>query len=237
MKPHLEAENGMYEFDLAGRRILVIDDDPISLKVMRNILEEGGLGPVETVASGEAGIESIEGAPPDLVLLDIVMPGIEGFEVCRIVRRSSPARDIPVLMVTGGDADSEKSLEKSFRAGATDFITKPVRPIELLARVRSALNVKIAGDRLKQELARRIAAEKEKQKTIGELQKALAEIRTLGGLLPICASCKKVRDDEGYWTQIENYISRRSDAEFSHGICPECRQKYMEQLEKENRRE
>ncbi len=68
-------------------------------------------------------------------------------------------------------------------------------------------------------------ADKEKSVVIAELKKALEEIKTLSGFLPICASCKKIRDDQGYWKQIEVYISEHSEAEFSHGICPECAEK------------
>jgi hypothetical protein len=74
-------------------------------------------------------------------------------------------------------------------------------------------------------LIERKRAEDEREKLIGELQDALAEVRTLSGLLPICASCKKIRDDQGYWNQIEDYISSRSEATFSHGICPDCAKK------------
>jgi hypothetical protein len=74
-------------------------------------------------------------------------------------------------------------------------------------------------------LDKRRRAEEEREKTIGELKRALAEVKTLSGLLPICASCKKIRDDKGYWRQIEKYVSDRSEAQFSHSICPECAQK------------
>lgn len=77
--------------------------------------------------------------------------------------------------------------------------------------------------------ARKKAAE-EQEKLIAELHQALAEIKTLSGLLPICASCKKIRDDKGYWNQIETYISTHSEAEFSHGICPECMKKLYPQF-------
>jgi hypothetical protein len=81
------------------------------------------------------------------------------------------------------------------------------------------------------------ALSEEQQKLIAELQGALAKIKTLKGMLPICASCKKVRDDKGYWSQIEAYISEHSEAEFSHGLCPECAQKlypkyYTEEMDK-----
>lgn len=68
-------------------------------------------------------------------------------------------------------------------------------------------------------------AEEEREKIIAELQQALSAVKTLSGLLPICASCKKIRDDQGYWNQIESYIKKHSGVEFSHGICPECAKK------------
>jgi hypothetical protein len=75
---------------------------------------------------------------------------------------------------------------------------------------------------LEKDIKKRIATEKEKERLIGQLQTALNEVKTLSGLIPICAQCKKVRDDKGYWNQIESYIHERSDADFSHSICPDC---------------
>ncbi len=72
------------------------------------------------------------------------------------------------------------------------------------------------------EVKERTDAEKQKEKLIGDLQKALSEIKMLTGLLPICTNCKKIRDDKGYWNQIETYIQSHTDARFSHGICPKC---------------
>ena len=84
------------------------------------------------------------------------------------------------------------------------------------------------------EISQRKRAEKERDKMIFNLQEALAKVKTLSGLLPICASCKKIRDDKGYWNQIESYISDHSEADFSHGICPQCAKKlypdYAEEL-------
>ena len=73
-------------------------------------------------------------------------------------------------------------------------------------------------------------SEKRKEELIVELQKALADVKTLGGLLPICSNCKKIRDDKGYWNQIEEYIHRHSEAEFSHSICPDCAKKLYPEL-------
>jgi hypothetical protein len=78
-------------------------------------------------------------------------------------------------------------------------------------------------------------ADKDKSKLIIQLQASLSEIKKLSGLLPICSSCKKIRDDKGYWNQIESYIRQHSEAEFSHGICPECSKKlYPDYYEKNN---
>ncbi len=85
--------------------------------------------------------------------------------------------------------------------------------------------------RLQREIAGRIKAEKEREKTIAELRTALQEVKTLQGLVPICAYCKKIRDDEGYWKQIEEYLQERSDFHFSHGICPECAKKLYPDLD------
>jgi hypothetical protein len=75
------------------------------------------------------------------------------------------------------------------------------------------------------DISERKQAAEEREKLIVDLQKALQDVKTLSGLLPICASCKKIRDDKGYWNILEQYISKHSGAEFSHGICPDCAQK------------
>ena len=87
-----------------------------------------------------------------------------------------------------------------------------------------------ANDKLSHEVAVRVRAETDREKLIVELQEALKEISVLDGLLPICASCKKIRDDEGYWHQVDTYIKNHSKAEFSHGYCPECYQKELDSL-------
>ena len=81
-------------------------------------------------------------------------------------------------------------------------------------------------DGIAHDITKRIQAEKEREKLILKLQEAFDNIKTLSGLLPICSNCKKIRDDKGYWNQIESYIRDHSEAEFSHGICPECAKKY-----------
>ena len=80
-------------------------------------------------------------------------------------------------------------------------------------------------------LDERIAAEQQREKVILELNKALSEVKKLSGFLPICSHCKKIRDDKGYWNRIESYIHNHSDAQLSHGICPECAKKYYPEFD------
>ena len=88
----------------------------------------------------------------------------------------------------------------------------------------------LANIALKKEMVERKRIEKEREKLISELQMAMGEVKKLSGFLPICSSCKKIRDDEGYWNQIESYIRDHSEAEFSHSICPECVKKLYPNL-------
>lgn len=102
---------------------------------------------------------------------------------------------------------------------------------ELEKRVEErTADLKSSNLRLKTEADERKRAQLEQEETLEELQQALQEIKTLSGFIPICASCKKVRDDDGFWNQIEEYISEHSDAHFSHGICPDCRDELYPEL-------
>ena len=144
--------------------------------------------------------------PPAIAILDWVMPGCDGVEVCRRVRAALPPISLYIILLTarGGSEDIVAALE----SGADDHVAKPFDREELLARLR-------VGERI-------IGLQNALVQRIRDLQDALSEIKTLQGLLPICSYCKRIRDDQNYWSQIEGYISKHSDARFSHGICPEC---------------
>jgi hypothetical protein len=98
------------------------------------------------------------------------------------------------------------------------------RPV--LAILKQVAEIEIELAHAQHEIERRKKAEKELGKVVQELEKALSEVKILQGILPICSHCKKIRDDQGYWQNVEKYIHDRSEAEFSHGVCPECAKKY-----------
>lgn len=186
-------------------RILVAEDDPTSQLVLQTVLTRAGH---EVIAVND-GAEALEAmAQPDtprLALLDWMMPKVDGAEVCRQLRAADDEPRYLILLTALG---RKEDIVAGLGAGADDYVTKPFHREELLARVA-------VGERmltLQHALARRVQ----------ELETALDQIRTLQGMLPICANCKKIRDDEGYWHQVESYISAHSKAVFTHGICPEC---------------
>jgi sigma-B regulation protein RsbU (phosphoserine phosphatase) len=199
--------------------ILIVDDSPDQQVLLRAILGKAGHTDLQSADSAQAAflLLNMEGqAPPpqiDLVLMDVLMPELDGVEACRQIKKRPHLRDIPIIMVT---AKSDLSnLQEAFAAGAVDFITKPVTSVELLARAASALA-------LKKEMDCRKAREEELRRSNDALQKAMGEVKVLRGLIPICASCKKIRNDGGFWQQLEEYIGEHSEAEFSHGICQPC---------------
>ncbi len=202
--------------------ILIVDDDLITQELFKGILEKQGYKKIQVSSSGEHALELIKKDPPDLILLDVFMPGIEGYEVCNRLKADNTTTHIPIIMVTGGAVQADEAIQKSFKAGAIDFITKPIRAIEFLARVNSSLTIKKKHDLLVTEIRKRKQAEKEKEKLIKKLKQALAEVKSLKGIVPICSHCKNIRDDKGYWNKLELYIQKHSEAEFSHGLCPEC---------------
>ena len=101
------------------------------------------------------------------------------------------------------------------------------RPV--LAILRQVAEIEVELTHAQQEIERRKIAEQERDKLIADLQKALSEVKTLRGFLPICSHCKSIRDDMGYWNRLEAYIKDHSDAELTHSICPECAKKYYPQ--------
>lgn len=178
-------------------RILVVEDESLIAKDLSLRLSDLGYEVAAIAHTGIAGVEAAEKHRPDLILMDIMLKGdMDGIEAATEIRKVS---DIPVIYLTAY-AD-EETLSRAKTTGAFGYILKPFEERE----IRSAIEIALY-----------------KHKMDLELKAARREIRVLNGLLPICASCKKIRDDKGYWNQLEVYIKDHSSAEFTHGYCPEC---------------
>lgn len=202
-------------------KILIADDDLTSRAMLTAIVSKLGYK-VTTVADGESAWNELHKEnPPRLLLLDWVMPGIDGLELCKRIRADNKLKQPYIIFITA--KEDKTDLISGLDAGANDYITKPYQRDELCARIRVGSRV----IELQDALAKRVA----------ELEDALAHIKRLQGILPICMYCHKIRTDRESWERIEQYISEHSEAVFSHGICPDCYKKLMESDEmKELRR-
>jgi DNA-binding response OmpR family regulator len=193
-------------------KILIAEDDSVSRRLLQAALAKWGYRVLVAADGQEAWQILQQEPPPSLLILDWLMPGMDGVEICRKVRALPAYQSAYIILLTG--KTSKEDVINGLDAGADDYVTKPFDPGELRARV--SVGVRVA--QLQLNLAERVR----------ELEAALAQVKTLSGMLPICASCKKIRDDKGYWTQIESYIRHHSEAEFSHGFCPDCAKRWME---------
>ncbi len=218
----------------AGETVLIVDDSVSNLRLLSQLLRQHGYG-VRAATSGEHALAAALAAPPDLILLDICMPGMDGYAVCEQLKALEPTREIPVIFVSG--LEETKDKVQAFSVGGVDYVTKPFRAEEVLARVRTHLalrrlqkELQEANRELERQYAELARSSAELRARNAELQEAQGTIKTLRGLIPICAWCgRRIRDEEGNWVQLEAYITARSGAQFSHGICPECNARLAEE--------
>jgi len=182
--------------------VVAEDDYLVSMEVVR-AAQAAGFKVLGVAANGVEAVEMVTRLRPHAAILDIRMPLMDGLEAAAAIRLAWPT---PIVLLTA--FESPEFLHKAKECGVGAYLTKPPEPGALFRAVELA--VARHGDLM--ELVR----------INGELKEALARVKTLSGLLPICASCKKIRDDRGYWQQVEGYIQRHTEAQFSHGLCPEC---------------
>ena len=191
---------------LDSNRILIAEDHYVSRHLLERNLTNWGFD-VVTAEDGARAAEILEADDaPSLAILDWMMPKMDGEEVCTRVRQSSGRPYIYLVLLTAKSQKEE--IAAGLEAGADDYVIKPFDPDELRARLKVGQRVVD----LERTLARRV----------DDLQTALADVKKLKGLLPICMYCKSIRDDRDYWHQIEEYIHEETGTDFSHGICPAC---------------
>jgi phosphoserine phosphatase RsbU/P len=192
-------------------KILIAEDDLTSRRILEAILSKWGY---EVIATND-GLEALkvlraENSPP-LAIVDWMMPGMDGVEFCRQARQAQTLTPTYIILLTS--KGQQEDVVAGLEAGANDYIRKPFEREELRARIR-------VGERvveLQSALAERVIM----------LEEAIVKIKNLQGLLPICSYCKKIRNDQDYWEQIETYVTDHSQAEFTHGICPDCVEKHI----------
>ncbi|MEI7815764.1 MAG: response regulator [Desulfuromonadales bacterium] len=192
-------------------RILVVDDEPINIKVMKSALKDTYV--IDTAQNGYDAINLLKEHRPDLILLDVMMPDLNGFDVCRIIKADASFADIPVIFLTA--LDTHEGALQGLEIGGIDYLPKPVNFDLLKLRVRNHLEMKERND-LVREQRDLLANQKE------ELEAALSRVKRLEGIISICMYCKSIRTSEDSWQRLEAYISENTDALLSHGMCPDC---------------
>ncbi len=197
-------------------KILLADDDAVARSIANDALVTLG-HEVSEAPNGEEAWQQLKSGAFRFAILDWEMPSLTGPEVCQLVRDQKEGGYIYLILLTS--KSKRDDLIAGLNSGADDFLAKPFDPRELRMRIAS-------GERI-------LELENKLEKQISDLENALDKIDKLEGMLPICSYCKKVRRDDNYWEQIEEYVSQRVTTRFSHSICPDCFEKVMEEAEEE----
>ncbi len=195
-------------------RIVIVDDTRANREFLACIVRR----PDRDVVCFESGRQAMEHLERDkdcaLVLLDVQMPEMDGYTVARELRSRPSTCEIPIIFITAS-AHEEQGVFKAYDAGAVDFLFRPVDAHILRSKVEVFCRLH-AQKRIIQCQLDRIS------KQHAALQQQVEEIKVLRGMIPICASCKSVRNDTGFWEAIESYVQTHSEAAFSHSLCPTC---------------
>lgn len=194
--------------------VLVVDDSPFEREYLARLLDAKDRH-VLTAESGEKALDILKGVETALVLLDVHMHGLSGLETAALIRKSRHNPFVPIIFITAMDT-KEEHIVAGYSAGAVDYLEKPVDPELLRSKVRVFCQLSAQKATIQRQLD-------EIRRMNVELTRQIDEIRQLRGMIPICVHCKSVRDDEGFWQTIEYYLGEHSGAEFSHSLCPGCR--------------
>ena len=192
-------------------RLLVVEDEAIVVADLQERLAALGYEVAGTADTAEGAVQQARLLQPDLVLMDIMLRGVtRGTEAARTIREELK---LPVVYLTANTEDS--TFYEARNTNLAGYILKPFDDREMRIVIEIALY--------------KHRAECERETLIRQLEEALAQVKTLRGMLPICAWCKKIRDDNGYWRQVESYISDHSEAVFTHAMCPECTARMLQE--------
>lgn len=200
-------------------KLLVVDDEPLSIEVLGKVL--GDSYEILAALCGEDALEISTTCLPDLIMLDVSMPGMDGYEVCRRLKEKESTRNIPVIFITALEGNEREA--QGLALGADDYLPKSLHPALLKLRIERNLRFKAQLDYLSAQV-------NELRCLHDRLASEMGKIRVMCGMLPICCVCKKIRDARGSWHPLESFISEHSDVLFSHGYCPECANEALRDL-------
>ena len=203
-------------------KILGVDDEPTSLLLLEKTLKKLDVDFYST-KSGKEAVALVKENDFALILLDVIMPEIDGFETSRRIRQLERGKFVPIIFLTGL-SDQKDQIYKGYESGAVDYILKPIDKNILISKVNIFLEL----------YEQKSIIEKQKEKLEEDnikLKEAFERINFLHGFVKVCAKCRKLHSDDGDWSSFENYVSKYSDAKFSHGYCPTCFKEDMERLE------
>ncbi len=190
------------------------EDDALVGHAIRRELEKIGVAVVGWATDGRQAVEMVKSLRPEVVLMDVEMPEMDGLDAARQIQETCPT---PIVVLT---VYTEKEMvARAASVGVGAYLIKPPKAVEL----ERAIAIAVA----------RFEDLRALRRLNDELQRALEQVKTLRSLLPICAGCKKIRDDGGYWHQVEVYIRDHAGVQFTHGICPDCMVKYYSDYGKE----
>lgn len=192
-------------------KVLIAEDDTTSRHHLEMVLNKWGYETVSCSNGKQAWDRLQDSHAPKLAILDWTMPEMEGVEVCHRLRKIDTENPVYAILLT--THNEKEDIVKGLDSGADDYIIKPFEQNELQARIRVGCRVL----QLQEKLANRIK----------DLQSSLQHIKTLQGILPICSYCKKIRDDQDYWEEVEEYFVKHSDTDFTHSVCPGCYDKHV----------
>ena len=243
--------SNLKNMDTSEMEILIVEDSPTQALKLQQFLEDNNYR-VSVALNGVEALSYLQECTPKLIISDIVMPEMDGYELCRKIKSHDRLKSIPTVLLT--TLSEPEDIVNGLACGADNFVTKPYDENLLLSRIQyilanqklrqnpcSGMGIEVffAGnkffinsDRLQildllfSTYENTLQQKRELERVNKELQDALDNIKELEGIVPICAHCKKIRDSGDEWQKLEAYIEKHSEAQFSHGICPDC----MEQL-------